>query len=650
MALWPAALPDRVAGALIIASAAFAGVTLLRAVGGLEPLELALYDYEIRRAAQAPISEPPITLVLIDEADIRRHGHPLRDETLTTLIGTILAANPRALGVDLYRDLPVPAAETGRSPDYEALGRAVAADDRVVMTMKFPDPDGRGTPPPRFLDTDAQVGFSDLPVDAGGTIRRGLLYLWEGERPRMSLALQLALRYLAAEGIRPAADPEEPDQLLLGATVLPPLDGHFGPYADVDAAGYQFLLDFRWGSRAIPAYRTSQLLDGEFDPARLRDRIVIIGTAAVSVKDSFYTPLSRGAGGATSYGAALHAQAAHQLIRYAHGEGRPLSSPSTAATVGWILLWSLIGAGLGLWNRSLPLQALSLLGLLALILGLGHVLFAQGWTIAGVPALLVLVLSAGSVVAMLAALERAERAELSGLFSRFQGPAVADEIWRRRAEFMGEDGRPVSRRVVLTALMSDLEGYTAASEKMEPEVLMSWVNEYMNSMAALVEEYGGVVDDYAGDGIKANFGFPVPSIGEEETRADAVAAVSCALAMGKRMEQLNESWRERDLPTGRCRVGIFTGPAVVGCIGGDRSLKFTSVGDTVNTAARLEGFAKDDFLSSEKGTAWRILIGQRTMQLIGEAFEVVDIGAHALKGKDEPVPIHRVFGPPPRQG
>ena len=166
----------------------------------------------------------------------------------------------------------------------------------------------------------------------------------------------------------------------------------------------------------------------------------------------------------------------------------------------------------------------------------------------------------------------------------------------------------------------------------------------MNAMAELVEEHDGVVDDYAGDGIKANFGFPVPSAAEDAVSADARAAVHCALAMGVRMEALNQSWRERGLPTGRCRVGIFTGPAVVGCIGGTRSLKYTSVGDTVNTAARLEGFAKDDFLSEETGAAWRVLIGDETCRRVGDVFVVRSLGAHALKGKDAPVPIHRVLG------
>jgi adenylate cyclase len=192
--------------------------------------------------------------------------------------------------------------------------------------------------------------------------------------------------------------------------------------------------------------------------------------------------------------------------------------------------------------------------------------------------------------------------------------------------------------------MSDLEGYTAASEKLEPQALMSWIDEYMSAMAQLVEEHGGSVDDYAGDGIKANFGFPVASEGDSAVDADAAAAVRCAVAMGARMEALNRSWRERDLPTGRCRVGIFTGPAVIGCIGGDRSLKLTSVGDTVNTAARLESFHKDEFQEESGDSDWRVLIGEETMRRTQGLFRVESIGEQGLKGKGSPVAIYRVLG------
>ena len=143
--------------------------------------------------------------------------------------------------------------------------------------------------------------------------------------------------------------------------------------------------------------------------------------------------------------------------------------------------------------------------------------------------------------------------------------------------------------------MSDLTGFTGMSEKIEPDGLMAWLNDYMTTMADVIERHDGVVDDYAGDGIKANFGFPVPRRTEAEIDGDAVKAVRCALAMHDAMLRLNDDWARRRLPTGRLRIGIYTGPAVIGALGGDESLKFTSVGDTVNTASRLENFDSQSF-------------------------------------------------------
>jgi class 3 adenylate cyclase len=381
------------------------------------------------------------------------------------------------------------------------------------------------------------------------------------------------------------------------------------------------------------------------DLAALRDKVVLVGTSAVSVKDSFHTPLrpaDRISG--TLYGVEIHAHAIDQLVRYARGLSAPLLDLPPAAVAAWLALWCGVGATLGLLNRSLLAMIACFAVAVALLAASGGWAMDSGvWIPVAVP-LLGMVNAAALVVAGISVLERAERREVLGLFSRFQGPAVAEEIWRHREEFMGPTGRPVSRRVVLTSLMSDLEGYTAASEKMEPQALMSWIDEYMSAMALLVEEHGGSVDDYAGDGIKANFGFPVASEGDSAVDADAAAAVRCAVAMGARMEALNRSWRERDLPTGRCRVGIFTGPAVIGCIGGDRSLKLTSVGDTVNTAARLENFHKDEFQEESGDSDWRVLIGEETMRRTQGLFRVESIGQHALKGKGSPVAIYRVLG------
>ncbi len=635
--------------ACLVAFAVFAGIGFARWLGWLEVAELALYDRDLRVAAEGAIAEPSITLVLIDEDDIRRHGHPLPDETLKKLIEILLIAEPRALAIDLYRDLPIPPNPSGdaahESRAYRDLGKTILADPRVVMIMKFPDSDNHGTSPPRFLENSDQVGFADLPIDPDGVVRRGLLYLWDGNAPLFSISMQLASRFLAHQGLGPAADPDDPDSMRLGPVSLPPLQTNHGPYVRMDDAGYQFLLDYRFGGRRFASLSLTQVLDGAFNTNDLRDRVVLVGTAAQSVKDSFLTPIHSESRGTTTYGVEVHAHAVDQLIRFGVGTSVRLEVMAGPVIYLSIALFALLGSGIGLFGRSLLLQTTGL-GLVSVVaVTAGQWSFSAGHWIPVVPPLIAAWIGAGVAVAVLSVLERAERRQIEGLFSRFQGPTVADEIWRRRSEFMGEGDRPVARSVILTAMMSDLEGYTAASEEMDPESLMSWINEYMSAMAELVEQHGGVVDDYAGDSVMANFGFPMPSESEEAISEDAARAVRCAIAMGEKMRELNASWEARGLRSGRCRVGICTGPAVVGCVGAHDSLKYTSVGDTVNTAARLEGFDKQQFLDEAPDVVSRVLVSEETWRRTRDGFEILDLGAHPLKGKRAPVKIYRVMGP-----
>jgi adenylate cyclase len=128
--------------------------------------------------------------------------------------------------------------------------------------------------------------------------------------------------------------------LRLGATTYTPLRGHEGGYAGADDRGYQFLLAYPAGSAGFTAFSLGQVLAGDFDPSIVRDRIVILGGMAESVKDEFQTPLT-GAGPIS--GAALHGQTTSQLIRQALGETRPLRPVPWPVDAAWTGLWCLLG-------------------------------------------------------------------------------------------------------------------------------------------------------------------------------------------------------------------------------------------------------------------------------------------------------------------
>jgi adenylate cyclase len=153
-----------------------------------------------------------------------------------------------------------------------------------------------------------------------------------------------------------------------------------------------------------------------------------------------------------------------------------------------------------------------------------------------------------------------------------------------------------------------------------------------------------VVRQYAGDAIVVAFGVPAPRKTEAEIAQDAVNAVSCALAMGETLRDLNARWRAEGLPTSGMRVGIFTGAVVGGILGSAERSEYLVVGDAVNTAARLESLDKDLFAPDPNAHPCRILIGDTTLAYLGSQFETEYVANLALKGKQQKVDIYRVIG------
>ncbi len=613
----------------------FAGLLVLRLSGSFEALELATYDWYIRLRPSVPTADARIALITITEGDIRKLGRwPLSDADLVQALETLVQFRPRAIGLDLYRDIPFP-------PGHEALNAMLPRHPQIVAAMKFGSDTEIGIAAPPVLAHTDQVGFNDVLVDPGGIVRRGLLFLDSGGQVAYSFALQLALRYLQAEHIEPQPDPADPWHIRLGTTTIRPLEAYDGPYVNADAGGYQFWLDFRDAPQAFPAYSLDTLLSGRIDAAALSNKIVLLGVAAESVKDLFYTPHSRGLHASQqTFGIALHGQIISQLLRTALQGHRPLATLSEYQEALWLLLWSVLGGMMGLWLRALwRFALLAACGLL--LLGVGtYTSFVLGWFLPLVPPAMAWVLAAAGVTAYLSNREQEERSVLMQLFARHVSTEVADTIWQQRDEFL-DGGRPRPQKLMVTVLLSDLAGFTPLSERLDPQPLMDWLNTYMEAMAQLVTEHGGVVDDYAGDGMKADFGVPLARTTEAEIRQDAVNAARCALAMEQAMAQLNTDFEARNLPTASMRIGIYTGFVVAGSLGSAQRLKYTTIGDTVNTAARLENAAKE---LVPPVTPCRILIGDTTVQYLNDHFPTHRLGEISLKGKAHKVTAYHITG------
>ena len=609
----------------------FFSIIGLRSAGYLEHLELSAYDWFIRLQPVNSESSPPIVIIEVTEDDIQKQGSwPLTDEKLAQVIDILNRYKPRIIGLDIFRDLRVP-------PGSHQLDSILIENQNIIAVMKFGD---NGVPPPQAISETDRITFNDILVDPDGIVRRGLLYLDDGEKIFCSFALQLALRFLKVEGVLPQPDLINPGHIALGGTTVPPLKPNTGGYVGADARGYQFLIDFENSIESFQSFSLTSLLAGEVPSNRIRDKIVIIGTTAQSVKDFFYTPLSQGLQtGPQTNGVIIHAYIVDQLLKLALDGKRPRISISEKQEILWILIWSALGGLIGLHVRS-PWY-FSLIGsanLLILFL-IVYFAFLNAYWIPLVPPAISWFVSAAIVIAYMYNLEKKHRALLMQLFSKHVSPEVADSIWQQREKFL-KNGRPQPQKLTVTVLFSDLKRFTSLSEELDPNLLVDWLNIYLESMTKVIMNYGGVVDDYAGDGIKANFGVPVPRTTQNDISQDAVNAVNCALAMEKEIRRVNNLWQKQNLPNTGIRIGIFTGNVSAAVVGSTKRLKYTTIGDAVNIAARLESYNK----SYDRESLCRILIGESTYSCLGDRFKTDIVGQETLRGKKQEITIYRIIG------
>jgi adenylate cyclase len=176
----------------------------------------------------------------------------------------------------------------------------------------------------------------------------------------------------------------------------------------------------------------------------------------------------------------------------------------------------------------------------------------------------------------------AEREKLKSVFSKFHSKAVVDKL-------MGEDKlRLGGEKLPVTVFFSDIRSFTSSSETMAPEEVVEMLNEYMTEMVAVIERFGGVVDKYVGDAIMAVWGMPQP-----DPSVDATNALLACLEMRVKLDELNVRRAARGQPPLKIGMGLNSGEVIAGNIGSQSRMEYTVIGDTVNTASRMESLTKE---------------------------------------------------------
>ncbi len=622
-----------------LASAVVLAVLAIRALGGLEFLELAAYDQFLRLRSGHVSSPPPSAVIAIDDAELTRAGWPYPDAELNTVIQEALKAGAAAVALDVYRGTPV-------EPGSEELKETLSKASNVIAIFKFGTREDQTTRPPSAITSPHRTGFADMVTDRGDSfVRRGLFYLSDDQGTSTSLAAQAARIWMEREKITPRPAPDNARHLKLGEAVHRPLSEDFGGYRNVDNRGYQFLMDFRRPPGDIPTVKASELINEETTSDRLSGRIAFVGVTSQSVKDFFSAPLQGDAEQRQVYGVYLHAMAADQIIRMAKGETATAKSLSDPMTAGLSLILAIAAAFLVRTRDSFGEHVgltLVLIGFLALTCFWA---FTYEWWLPLIPFALCTFLSAIALVGAKEIVERRRRAALSGLLSNQVSPAIARDLWENRNVIL-EGGRPKPVRLTATVLFVDLEGSTAAADELPPEELVGWVSVFLEEMASAVVQHDGVIEKFTGDGLMAVFGVPVPRTSEEETRRDVRRAADCAIDMARRTEQLNVRADNGEFPHSRCRVGIHTGPLSAGNVGTRLRMQYTVIGQAANLAARLEAYGKDDpvLTRDEEGNLidCRVLVSGAVAEQLDERYALKSMGQAELRGAEKALDIYRL--------
>ncbi len=180
----------------------------------------------------------------------------------------------------------------------------------------------------------------------------------------------------------------------------------------------------------------------------------------------------------------------------------------------------------------------------------------------------------------------------------------------------------------VSVLMSDLSGFSALSERLEPERVVELLNVYLGKMTEIIDEYGGTIDEFIGDAILVIFGAPIPRTDHAER------GVACAVAMQREMSNVNEEMARRGLPVLEMGVAVNTGEVVVGNIGSEKRAKYGVVGSPVNLTSRIQALA----------ASGEVVITTTTKDAAGESIRVGTSREVAMKGFAEPIMVHFVTG------
>ncbi|MFH0726599.1 MAG: adenylate/guanylate cyclase domain-containing protein [Pseudomonadota bacterium] len=555
------------------------------------------FCYDFFFLLRGPVKPPDeIVIVAIDEASFGVLGHqwPWPRHLHATLIDTLFKEGARTIALDMIFS------ETSAPEEDRILADTVArhpslilaADINLIEDTSYARETIVG-PHPSLITPQTLIGSVNLPVEPDGFIRNANVEQNDAIAP-----LALAAGNLFSENSKELQAPG-------GARI-----NFFGPARTIKTISY------------YQAVEPATHLPRGF----LNGKLVFIGFSTQNTSDigntqpdHFPVPFTRWKGGYMP-GVEIHASIAANLLQ----GNLILPFPAFWTVIFSVLPW----AGMGfVFFRMKPLiggGTLLLAG--SFLLSAGYFLFSRKAIYVpviyvGIPMTAVYI--ASPFVHYFESWR--EKNYIRKAFSTYVAPSVVKQLieFPEQLKLGGEERE-------ITAFFSDVQGFSTISEQLSPRELVELLNEFLTEMTDIILDYKGTVDKFEGDAIIAMFG--APNILENH----AEAACCASIEMQKRLVELRKSLRSRGMPELKMRIGLCSGKAVVGNMGSKRRMDYTMMGDTVNTAARLEG--------ANKIYGTYTLVSKSTIASAGKKIAARELDAILLVGKKESVPSYQLLG------
>ncbi|MBD5509563.1 MAG: adenylate/guanylate cyclase domain-containing protein [Lachnospiraceae bacterium] len=550
------------------------------------------------------VTNKKIYIIGIDDRTLDQYG-PVNTWSreipaqLVSILNGAGDARPAVIGFDvIYSEKADEAADDHFAEVCREAGNVVAAMSFSFKEQPEQDENGSIVYNPYYVDhviepydslKDAVMcAFANTFVDTDGYVRQAMAYLdHEGER-KYSLSSQVYKVYQESRG-------EE--------AVFPATYGRNNRY--------YFTYSGKAGGYSVVSM--ADVLDGTVDAAIFRDAVVLVGAYAVGMQDSYMPAIAHNS---QMYGVEIHANIIEALLE---GKTQLPISPLLYALVAAILCGVFyVCSG----KMRLLYSTLVFAGLTVLDLVFARVMYGKGRIVPTIllPVCLLIIYLIQMVRRYVAEIMR--RRQVINVFKQYVAPQVVDKISKNK-DFelvIGGENRHIA------VLFVDIRGFTTMSESLKPEEVVEILNEYLGLTTQSIFDNGGTLDKFVGDATMAVFNAPF------ELDDYIFRAVATAWDMQAGAEAIAEKFRKRYGKSVSFGIGVNCGNAVVGNIGCDFRMDYTAIGDTVNTAARLESNARPG----------QILISKDVYEAVKDRVTVTPIGEIPLKGKSNGVFVYQV--------